>query len=117
MSASKQSRMRRSVQKAQGYSDANSTAADYISGVFFISLNAIALLGEFTDVFSSFGRKKEGIAFLYDTVCAPVASLFSRFFTLTGSTLYNWVAAQTVFFGTSFLVWILIFIVVKIFKK
>jgi len=118
MSASNQSRMRRSVQKSQGYADPNSRAADYISGVFFVALNAIAILGEFTNIFSKYGRGQKGILFLYDTVCAPVAAFFSKFYSLGGSSaIYNWIAAQTVFFATSFLVWVLIFIVVRIFKR
>ena len=110
-------RMKRTVQKSQGTIEYNSRAADYISAVFFVTLNVIALLGEFTTVLSSIGRSKSGILFLYETVCAPVAGVFSRFFPLGGGKIYNWMVAEAVFFATSFLVWLVVLLFCRVFRK
>ena len=110
-------KMKRSVQKSGGTIDYNSGAADFISTVFFFFLNLVAILGEFTSILPRIGISKSGILFLYDTVCAPVASFFSRFAPLGGTTIYSWVVAEAVFFATSFFVWLLVFIFTRFFGR
>jgi len=110
-------KMKRSVQKSQGTVEYNSRAADFISAFFFFTLNLIAILGEFTNLLSSVGRSKKGISFLYETVCAPVAGFFSRFFPLSGNQIYNWMVAESVFFATSLLVWLFVLIFCRIFSR
>lgn len=110
-------KMKRTVQKSQGTIEYNSKAADFISMVFFISLNLIAVLGEFTNILTRFGRGRDGILFLYETVCAPIAAFCSKFVPLSGTTIYSWVVAEVIFFATSIFVWLIIFLLSRVFRK
>lgn len=104
-----QSGLRRTVSKSD--LDAVSKgirSADLIAGAFFLGLNAIGVLGQFTKVFAAYGGPSSGISFLYRTFCYPAAYLVSRFFSLKGDVLYMWIMAELVFLITALVLWLVI---------
>ena len=90
--------------------------ADLIAGAYFIGLNAIGLIGEYSTVFSKYGGPNPGIKFLYKTLCYPAVLALGRFISLKGDTVYVWLMAQLVFILTAFLLWLFILISKSIFK-
>lgn len=83
-------------------------SADLMAGAFYLGLNVIGLLGEFTKVFVAYGNANSGIVFLYKTFCYPAAFLVSRFFSLKGDMLYVWIMAQLIFLISAFILWLVV---------
>ena len=118
MSSVNQSGLRKTVGRNEDDVVSNGIrGADLIAGAFFLGLNIIAKLGEFTGVFAKFGRVNSGIAFLYETFCYPMSLVVSHFFSLKGDPLYVWIIAELVFILTASLLWLIIVIISALFKS
>ena len=106
--------MFRRRKKGEGFSK-YAIAADAIAIFHFIVANIALLLGEFTNMFSSFGNKHAGVHFIFNYFCWPVYSVLESYLQGVGK---DWASlffgAQLVIIASSIFYAIILYIIFRI---